>query len=381
MPPLSQERKPICSGFSLSLVLSFRKATAKAVPIAGDRKLAFRRIRARQECPYGRKECGRFVYVEACLPGLPLSFEWSSLCVLHSSMDARPVQMSELDRTPGQRIAHAPHLLDDVSSFDIVTEPFAHIIRQPALPTAVYDELADGFPSLEMIMGGRSGVGANVAVRLPIQAVLKDPHIPCLWREFFAYHTSAEYWREVIRVFAGEFRRTFPDLEERIGRPYEDWRVVRRGGDEVAEVRLDCQFVMNTPVVKPSSVKPPHVDVGDKIFSALLYFRDPADTTTGGDLDLYRWRREPRFLKHRVLEQDSKRIKTVAYAANTYVCFVNSPLAVHGVSPRSVTTVPRRYINFVAEVPVKVFKPKQVNKLLQVFFLGIGAAPQREERY
>lgn len=282
-------------------------------------------------------------------------------------------------RTMGR--THVVHLLSDVATEDIVTEPFAHIVRQHTLPVAAYEELAGGFPSLETILGGRSDVGANVAVRLPIPGVLNDCNIPRLWQEFFVYHTSAEYWREVVRVFAGEFRRRFPDLEERIGRAYEDWRVVRRGFDGTAEVRLDCQFVMNTPVVKTSSVKPPHVDLGDKIFSALFYFRDPTDTTTGGDLDLYRWRREPRFVKHRVLEQDIERVKTVNYAANTYICFVNSQVAVHGVSPRSMTAVPRRYINFVAELPVKAFKPKQLNKLQQFLFSAKGAAAEHEDRY
>lgn len=332
----------------------------------------------RQKCTQGQRDCGKFVYAQACVPAMALSFEWPGLCVLYSSMNAH---MRRLDRTPEQQITHVPHLLSDVESEDIAKEPFAHIIRQHALPTVVYEELASRFPGLGMILGSRRNVGANVAVRLPISEVLNDCSLPCLWREFFAYYTSAEYWREVVRVFANEFRRTFPDLEERVGRAYEDWRVVRRGFAGSAEVRLDCQFVMNTPVVKPSSVKPPHVDLGDKIFSALFYFCDPADTTTGGDLDLYRWRREPRFVKHRILERDIERVKTVKYAANTYLCFVNSPAAVHGVSPRSVTAVPRRYINFVAELSVKAFKPKQMNKLQKFLFSAKGTATQREDKY
>jgi hypothetical protein len=118
---------------------------------------------------------------------------------------------------------------------------------------------------------------------------------------------------------------------------------------------------MNTPVTKRSSVKTPHVDKYDKIFSALFYMRAHDDRTTGGDLDLYRWRRAPRFLKHRVLPDDVEHMKTIAYAPNTYVAFVNSPQSVHGVSPRDVTTVPRRYINFIAEVPVRAFEPRQAN--------------------
>ena len=90
--------------------------------------------------------------------------------------------------------------------------------------------------------------------------------------------------------------------------------------------------------------------------------RDPSDRSAGGDLDLYRWRREPRFAKHRTLPTDVQLVSTVGYAANTYVGFVNSARSVHGVSPRDVTDVPRRYINFIAELPVRAFQPRQVSR-------------------
>ena len=285
-----------------------------------------------------------------------------------------------LGATTEQRTC-VPHLLSDITTEDIVKEPFLHFVRTKAVPTAVYEQLAVGFPSLETIVGRGAEVGSNVAVRMSSKEVLNDRRIPYLWREFFAYYTSAAYWREVVRVFARDFRREFPGLEDRVGRAYEDWRVVPRGCDGEAEVRLDCQFVMNTPVVKPSSVKTPHVDLCDKIFSALLYFRDPADIAAGGDLDLYRWRRKPRFVKHRVLERDVEHVQTVKYAANAYICFVNSESAVHGVSPRGVTSIPRRYINFIAELPVKAFKPKQLSKLHRLLFSAKEAASRGEDSY
>jgi len=54
--------------------------------------------------------------------------------------------------------------------------------------------------------------------------------------------------------------------------------------------------------------------------------------------------------------------KTVEYAANTFACFVNSDQAVHGVSPRGVTDIPRRYINFIAELPREAFQPTQIGR-------------------
>ncbi len=266
------------------------------------------------------------------------------------------------------------------SAAGVADSPFPHLVRTDALPDGLYERLASSFPGLAALLGGRTDVGSNRAVRRTATAALADPALPGLWRDFLAYHTSAAYWHDVVRVFGAHLRAAFPDLERRRGRAFADWRVAVRGTEEAedADVRLDCQFVMNTPVVARSSVKTPHVDRYDKIFSALLYMRDPADRAAGSDLDLYAWRRAPRFLKHRVLEHDVERVATVPYAANTYVAFVNSPRAVHGVSPRDPTTVPRRYVNFVAEVPGRAFEPPQMGRLQR---LWRRPADEAEERY
>lgn len=264
--------------------------------------------------------------------------------------------------------SRTPKLLANVKQGDVVTEPYAHYTQSDVVSAPLYQELAADFPSLAVIVNDRSDIGSNEAVRMTVKQVLSDRRISALWREFFEYHTSTEYWRDVTRLFAVHFRREFPGLEERIGRAYEDWRVMPRGYAGEADVRLDCQFVMNTPVTRKSSVKTAHIDLCDKIFSALFYMRDPRDHSAGGDLDLYDWRREPRFVKHRALNRDVELVKTVPYQANSYLCFVNSPQAVHGVSPRDTTDVPRRYINFIAELPVKAFEPKQLGRLQRMWY-------------
>jgi hypothetical protein len=277
--------------------------------------------------------------------------------------------------------SRTPKLLSEVQPGDIVTEPYAHYTRSDAVPAPLYEELAQSFPSLSVIVNGRMDIGSNEAVRMTVKQVLGDRRISSLWREFFQYHTSAEYWRDVARLFAPHFRRQFPGLEERIGRSYEDWRVVPRGYAGDADVRLDCQFVMNTPVTHKSSVKTAHIDLCDKIFSALFYMRDPRDHSEGGDLDIYDWRREPRFIKHRALTRDVALVKTVPYRANSYLCFVNSPQAVHGVSPRDTTDVPRRYINFIAELPIKAFEPKQMGRLQRFWYASEVDLALGEDKY
>jgi hypothetical protein len=276
--------------------------------------------------------------------------------------------------------AGAPHLLQDVRPDEIILDPYVHFIRRNMVPAETYAALEAGFPTLDMILKGRPPEN-NQAVRMTVKQVLGDRRIAPIWREFFEYHTSADYWRDVVRLFGDHFRHEFPGLEERIDRRYEDWRVVPRGFGGDAELHLDCQFVMNTPVTHLSSVKTAHIDLCDKIFSALFYFRDAGDTTSGGDFEIYDWRRSPRFIKHRTLERDVEKVETVPYAPNSYACFVNSEQSVHGVSPRGITQVPRRYINFIAELPVKAFQPKQLNRWQKFWYRDEVRAASQDERY
>lgn len=275
----------------------------------------------------------------------------------------------------------APHMLESVRPEQITANPYPHHVRQNAVSVEIYQQLEAEFPDLALILNGRQEVGSNVAVRMTVKQVLGDRRISPLWREFFEYHTSGDYWRQVTRLFGDHFRSAFPRLEEKIGRRFEDWRVVPRGFGGDADIRLDCQFVMNTPVREVTSVKTPHVDLCDKIFSALFYFRDPRDVASGGDLDIYAWNRAPRFIKHRSIERDVTLTKTVPYAANTYLCFLNSENAVHGVSPRGITEVPRRYVNFIAELPINVFEPKQLNRLQRFLFANEVREAAQDEKY
>jgi len=293
-------------------------------------------------------------------------------------MSAAVAASAAQETAPGE--LRAPRLLTGLRPEDILDTPYPHFTSNNMLPADVYAALEADFPSLDMILDGRAA-GNNQAVRMTVKQVLNDRRISPLWREFFEYHTSSDYWRDVVRLFGDRFRRAFPNLEERVGRRYEDWRVVPRGFAGEADIHLDCQFVMNTPVTEVGSVKTAHVDLCDKIFSALFYFRQAGDNAPGGDFEIYRWRRSPRFIKHRALNCDVEKMKTLQYAANAYACFLNSERAVHAVSPRGVTNVPRRYINFIAELPVKAFEPKQLTDWQKLWYARDVKAAAQDERY
>jgi hypothetical protein len=249
---------------------------------------------------------------------------------------------------------------------DVNGDPFSHLVRTGCLPADIYQDLAASFPALDIILGSRQARAVNAAARLPAFKVLDNAAIASAWRDFFAFHTSDGFWKDIVRVFGTALRAAHPGLGRKAGKEIEAWRAGPRGAAGDFDVRLDCQFVVNTPWPARAgskarhprlSVKTAHVDKRDTILSALLYFRDPNDMGTGGDLELYAWNREPRFLKPRViLPSDIEGRGQVPYAANTLVAFVNSARAAHGVTPRAPSPLPRRYVNFIAEVPFPVFE-------------------------
>jgi hypothetical protein len=94
------------------------------------------------------------------------------------------------------------------------------------------------------------------------------------------------------------------------------------------------------------------------LYAGLFYMRDDHDDSEGGDLELYRFNAgAPAFEagSRRVPDERVTRCRTIRYASNTLVFFLHSPHALHGVSPRSPTTFPRRHVNLVGELAVPVF--------------------------
>jgi hypothetical protein len=268
-------------------------------------------------------------------------------------------------RTPGPALS-STSILASSAPDDIRSDPFSHLVKQGCLSASTYQDLAGSFPSAETILGGREARLVNAAARLPAFKVQGNATITPAWRDFFAFHTSDAFWKDIVRVFGPALRATHPDLERKAGKALEAWRAGPRGATGELDVQIDCQFVVNTPwpsgtgakaARQQPSVKTAHVDKRDTLLSALLYFRDPDDAGTGGDLDLYAWNREPRFLRPRmILPKDIDLRREVPYAANTLVAFVNSPQAAHGVTPRDPSPLPRRYINFIVETPFRIFE-------------------------
>jgi hypothetical protein len=236
-------------------------------------------------------------------------------------------------------------------------EPFPHLVISDALPTALYQALERSYPALAEV-AGPGPLANNRLYKLAAADVMASPRIAPLWREFFAYHTSAEFFRRVCALWQDELAALHPGIRDAFGKAPEAFATVLRqpgkkgnAANFAADVALDCQFGMNSPVTTPSAVRGPHLDNPAKLFAALLYFRHADDSSSGGELELYRAKpgQRPMARGSRVKPDAVAVAERVAYAPNTLVMWLNSPLAIHCVSPRSVTSVPRRYINLLGE--------------------------------
>lgn len=236
-------------------------------------------------------------------------------------------------------------ILQRADRADIRREHFPFIIVRDALPEDYYARLAETFPATGLV-AGPGELDDNTAYRYPAARAVDNDAFDPLWREFFQYHTSPDFFAEVLDFWGDDIVRLFPGLEMRFGRPLgrlsSGMRHLGKGDNPAnrdRDIRLDCQFVINSPVRTVSAVRGPHLDVPEKLFAALLYFRPPDDATEGGDLELYRLRPDRQIDVFDV----------VPYSANTLIMWINTPLSVHAVTPRAVTDISRRYVNFIGE--------------------------------
>lgn len=249
-----------------------------------------------------------------------------------------------------QVLSHALRAIEEGRA-QIERDPYPHLVVENILPQALYDELEANFPSVEYVIDGNEVENNRIYLRSS-DRILADEQLPSLWREFVETNTQRAVFETALEIWGKDIEHYHPGIEENFGKPIEAFEVARRSGkgdseaNRRADLVIDCQFGINSPVRKQSAARGPHVDRGAKLFSALLYLRDEKDSSDGGQYELFRLRRGP-FPPSR-MKKIPKRyvepVKAVPYRANSLVMWLNTPDAIHAVAPRTVTEYPRRYI-------------------------------------
>ena len=273
-------------------------------------------------------------------------------------------------------------ILDRITEEHVHSEPYHYLNTTEALEPGYYEDLAARFPDIPAIIGmfGQDKAKQQLSENNELMhirgldAFNDDLPIDPIWRDFMRFHFSNDFFRQIVRHLGDGIRQSYPDLEQRLGKSLDALTVQPRDGeDQGADILIDIQFAINTPVRETSSVRKRHVDDPKKLFAGLFYMRAPEDDSIGGDLEICRWWGEPQFKNphipgHQVQnthiqDYQVELMNTVKYGANTLLIFVNSPFAVHGVTERQPTPHLRRYINMIGEVrePLYDFKQYQDN--------------------
>lgn len=243
-------------------------------------------------------------------------------------------------------------LLDNVSQADIVHQPFPHLVVRNALDRELADRLLTHIPPFATPADGQA-FGSNVRVTYASRVWRQDPSLSQIWKRFLNEHVSQTFLNRLISVFGPALRRLHPRFEERCG-PLERLHAGLQPVDQLDRgVALDAQICANTPVLdEVSPAGRPRIYSPHKLFVGLYFLRHFADTSTGGDLELYgpRAGSSLRRLGRVASPQHFDLCRTVRYEHNVLVLFLNSIDAVHLVTPRSRTRYSRLLVSLAGEV-------------------------------
>lgn len=233
--------------------------------------------------------------------------------------------------------------LNVLSNISKVKEfPFPYAGSFGCFPEEVYNALAKTRPDWKSIVSGRP-IENNRRMDIQAHNLLKGDLHP-LWRDFTEYHTSKSFYHKILDHFESYFMQYHPRLKN-----MRDYKTGIRFSGEEADIYLDCQLSINTPVTEKSTVNHPHVDNPLELWASLLYMKEP-DDNAGGNLVLHKCVKPPTFHPKREADLDCIRpVLQIPYSPNVYTCFVNSPMSIHSVTEREVTEKARLMVNISLE--------------------------------
>jgi hypothetical protein len=247
----------------------------------------------------------------------------------------------------------ATTLHDRLASAPIRREPFPHVVVPDALDPDLYRQLCESFPPFSRIgWSDPHPPSSNSKFELSAALMMDDAAMPEVWRTFAARHSDRTFFDRVVASFDAHWPTA---LRQALGGTLGGHTMERlvRHRSRAARIALDARIEINAPVTAgASSPRGAHLDRANRIYSGLFYMRHPEDDSTGGDLQLFRWKDGPVDAIDRV-ELPPERVECVAtipYRANLLVFFPHGIDALHGVSVRPPTRHFRRYVFLTAEL-------------------------------
>ena len=233
-------------------------------------------------------------------------------------------------------------------------EPYAHIVIENCLPLKTFEMLYENFP-VQTVKDNFKLVDGHTYRGLANDFIgSKRVEAKQCWIDFFQYHTSQEFYNEVLTIFNET-------------RWIKDEKVKVRHTEGDAKIVTDTQFVIHQPTT--GTTRSTHIDNPLEIYAGLLYMRQRGDNAKGGDFVIYDAPEIDKVVAKtgREIPKDieKKEHKKIIYKENTFVMFLNTNKSVHGVTPRENALHDRLSINIIAEAEKKLGPLFKLNEIVQ----------------
>jgi len=267
---------------------------------------------------------------------------------------------------PAKAVPLSSDIFAAIDHAPLIEHPYPHLVVEDAVPRAIADAFLAEMPSLEVLCADQPP-RSNVRFPLPSPQALADPRISEAWKATLrtCLDASQSFLDKTLNRLGRHLLETFPDFEARFG-PIDKLRAVPRYGPRARnEVGMDAQIVVNSPpLVDGTKVRGPHLDVPNKLISALLYLRRKDDDSVGGEFELY----EPAGGEvlfnevNGVVRGQVRKMRSYPYRHNLMILPLVTPLGLHAVSPRAQTKWPRYHLHIVGEMSEMLFNLPYVER-------------------
>ena len=242
----------------------------------------------------------------------------------------------------------------------VQTDPYPHVLIEDALPWDLYEELENTFPEDQVL--ATKPFDDGICYRMKANVMLDPNFQPEIWRKFAQYHTSAEWFNEVNKLF----KFYLPAV---LNKKFTEDELGARGwAEDNKNIWTDCQVVMHKPIEEKTS-RTPHIDNPMEMWAGLLYMPYKNDESTGGEFQLRSVLDDVKKVNMNLGRQIYRSnlgpvVKSVPYKRNTFVMFANnSPNTIHGVSLRQNAKLYRRSVNIIGEFKRNFAKMYKVHEV------------------
>ena len=242
----------------------------------------------------------------------------------------------------------------------VQTDPYPHVLIEDALPWDLYEELENTFPEDQVL--ATKPFDDGICYRMKANVMLDPNFQPEIWRKFAQYHTSAEWFNEVNKLF----KFYLPAV---LNKKFTEDELGARGwAEDNKNIWTDCQVVMHKPIEEKTS-RTPHIDNPMEMWAGLLYMPYKNDESTGGEFQLRSVLDDVKKVNMNLGRQIYSSnlgpvVKSVPYKRNTFVMFANnSPNTIHGLSLLQNAKLYRRSVNIIGEFKRNFAKMYKVHEV------------------